>query len=200
MCVVRPHPDTLAAMLVKQRVPFSRLKTRHYGMMKMQKLLTGSAPNLDGYLAIYPPGFRSYLLLIPNMLNIPHLLLGTATPSAVIGVAMHYSSRAAKSRYCSLNSAVFALRRGIPEAVLQSNMFSEGQAAAVDAALRLGSFPCTMTADCRKLLYKVHSRDDVEWIVVSIAMMGFVQKFADTCACNLESASYDMAGDFLTSL
>lgn len=99
-----PHPDTLAAMLHKHRVPFARLKVRHYGMMKLQKLMLGSAPNMDSYLAIYPPGLRSYMLLIPNMLNVPNLLLGTGTPSSVIAVALHYSSRASKSRYCSLHT------------------------------------------------------------------------------------------------
>lgn len=94
----------------------------------------------------------------------------------------------------------FALRRGIPAAVLQSNVFNEAQASAVDTALRLGTFPSTMTRDSRDILYEAHSADDVEWIIMAIAMMGFLQKFADTCVCQLEAASYDLAGDFLTSL
>lgn len=99
-----PHPDTLAAMLYNFRIPFARLKVRHYGMMKLQKLMLGNATNMDSYLAIYPPGLRSYMLMIPNMLNVPNLLLGTGTPTSVIAVALHYSSRAAKSRYCSLHT------------------------------------------------------------------------------------------------
>lgn len=94
----------------------------------------------------------------------------------------------------------FALRRGLPAAVLRSNAFNEEQATAVDAALRLATFPSTMTRDCRDLLYQVHGPDDAEWIVMAIVMMGFLQKFVDTCGCNLEAASYDLAGDFLTSL
>lgn len=57
-----------------------------------------------------------------------------------------------------------------------------------------------MTRDSRAILYGAHSADDVEWIIMSIAMMGFLQKFADTCVPQLEAASYEMAGDFLTSL
>lgn len=37
-------------------------------------------------------------------------------------------------------------------------------------------------------------------IIVAISMMGFLQKFMDLCGCQLEQASYDQAGDFLTSL
>lgn len=103
------------------------------------------------------------MLIVPNLLNIPQLVVGAGTASSVIGVAMHYSSRAAKSRYCSLHTACFALRRGIPEAVLRTNAFNEEQAVAVDAALRLSSMPSTMTRGCRDLLYEVHTRDDVEW-------------------------------------
>lgn len=101
----RPHPETIAAMLLKQRVSFGQLKVRHYAMLKLEKLMLGAAPNTDAYLAIYPTGLRTSMLLVPNLLNIPHILLGTATPSSVIGVAMHYSSRASKSRYCSLHTA-----------------------------------------------------------------------------------------------
>lgn len=114
------------------------------------------------------------MLIIPNLLNIPQLMLGTGTASSVIGVAMHYSSRASKSRYCSLHTACFALRRGIPAAVLGTNAFNEEQAVAVDAALRLSTMPSTMNRDCRDLLYEVHKRDDVEWIVSAV---WFVPRF-----------------------
>lgn len=108
------------------------------------------------------------MLIVPNLLNIPQLLLGAGTASSVIGVAMHYSSRASKSRYCSLHTACFAMRRGIPAAILRTNAFNEEQAVAVDVALRLSTMPSTMTRDCHDLLYQVHTRDDVEWIISAI--------------------------------
>lgn len=160
-----PHPDTVASMLNNYRVPFSQLKVKHYAMLKLEKVMLGAAPNSDQYLAIFPPGWRTAMVIIPNMLNVPQLLLGTGTPSSVIGVAMHYSSRASKSRYCSLHTCVFALRRGVPAEVIRSNAFNEQQAVAVDAALRLGTFPSTMTRECRELLYQVHTPDNVEWII-----------------------------------
>lgn len=160
-----PHPDTVASMLNNYRVSFAQLKVKHYPMLRLEKVMLGAAPNSDQYLAIFPPGFRTAMLIIPNMLNVPQLLLGTGTPSSIIGVAMHYSSRASKSRYCSLHTCVFALRRGVPAEVIRSNAFSEQQAVAVDAALRLGTFPSTMTKECRDLLYQVHTADDVDWII-----------------------------------
>jgi hypothetical protein len=150
-----PHPETIASMLYHHRVSFAELKVKHFAMLKLEKMMLGAAPNTDTYLAIYPIGLRTSFLIIPNLLNIPQLMLGSGTPSSIVGIAMHYSSRASKSRYCSLHTACFALRRGIPAAVLRSNAFTEAQAVAVDAALRLGSFPSTMSKDCRDLLYQV---------------------------------------------
>jgi hypothetical protein len=136
-----------------------------YPQLRLEKLLLGHAANSSQYFAIWPPGHRTFMLIIPNFLNCPQLLLGPSSRSAVIGMAMHYSSRASKSRYCSLHTCVFAMRRGVPAEVLRSNLFSESQAAAVDAALRLGTFPSTLTKGCRDLLYQTHSADDVGWII-----------------------------------
>jgi hypothetical protein len=160
-----PHPDTIAAMLLNYRLSFAQLKVQYYPMLKLEKLLLGHATNASQYFAIWPTGYRTCNLIIPNFLNCPQLLLGSTARSAIIGMVMHYSSRASKSRYCSLHTCVFAMRRGVPAEVLRSNLFSEGQATAVDAALRLGTFPSTMTKASRDLLYQTHSSDDVEWII-----------------------------------
>jgi hypothetical protein len=64
------------------------------------------------------------------------------------------------------------MRRGVPAEVLRGNIFSESQASAVDAALRLGTFPSTMTKGCRDLLFQTHSADDVEWIIRTFNEVG----------------------------
>lgn len=159
------HPETVAAMLKNHRVSFKELKRQYYPMLRLEQMMIGASPNSDTYLAIWPTGLRTAMLIIPNFLNCPQLLLGRKAWASKIGLAMHYSARSAKSRYCSLHTCVFALRRGIPAEVIRSNAFSASQAVVVDTALRMGAFPHTMSREARTMLFRDHTADQVEWIV-----------------------------------
>src|SRR5262249_28597061 len=68
------------------------------------------------YLEIWPVGFRSFGVMVPNLLNLPILLWGLAAPRHVIGLAMYAASRTAECACCSAHSCSFALRRGAPSA------------------------------------------------------------------------------------
>ena len=57
--------------------------------------LIGAVPNCDNHLEIWPPGFRTYNLVVPNFLNLPGSLLGQGAPKDLVGLAMYASSRAA---------------------------------------------------------------------------------------------------------
>jgi len=43
---------------------------------------TGMVPNCDPYLEIWPPAFRTYNLMVPNLLNLPAPVLGVGGPPA----------------------------------------------------------------------------------------------------------------------
>jgi len=80
--------DTLAADLTLVQslrpaaVDLSRLRREHGSMLQIVRLLIGVVPNCDSYLAIWPAGFRTYNLLVPNLLNLPFSVWGFG-PSAV---------------------------------------------------------------------------------------------------------------------
>jgi hypothetical protein len=61
-------------------------------------------PNRDLYLEIWPPAFRTYNVMVPNLLNLPFMVWGLGAPRSMLGLAMHVSSRAAGCMYCSAHT------------------------------------------------------------------------------------------------
>ena len=62
---------TFISPLRSAAVDFARLDRDYAPMLQLVRLLIGVVPNCDPYLAIWPPGFLSYNLLVPNLLNLP---------------------------------------------------------------------------------------------------------------------------------
>jgi hypothetical protein len=89
------------------------LHQRYHGLLRLVDTLIGVVPNCDRYLEIWPPAFRTYNILVPNLLNLPVPVFGVGGPPAgVVGLAMYVSSRTAGCAYCSAHTCSFALRRG----------------------------------------------------------------------------------------
>ena len=110
--------ETLAQELESSVVDFSELHENYAPVLGLVKELIGVIPNCDPYLEVWPIGFRTYNLLVPNMLNLPHSLVGQGAPKDLVGLAMYVSSRAAECMYCSAHTCSFALRRGASEATI----------------------------------------------------------------------------------
>jgi alkylhydroperoxidase family enzyme len=141
-------------------------------------------------------GLRTYNLLIPNFLNLPFLLLGFGPPKATVGLVMYSASRAAGCAYCTAHSCAFALRRGAGEdhvARVASRRPPQGAAnsaerSALDVAEALASVPSSLTEVQRAALRRSFSRSGTEWIVLAVAMMGFLNKFMDAMGIPLEES------------
>ncbi len=157
-------------------------------MLKLVEQLIGVVPNAGPILEIWHPGFRSFNLLVPNLLNLPVSLVGQGAPKDLIGLAMYTSSRAAECMYCSAHTCSFALRRGTsPDALLGD--YSPTEAAVARVAEGISKVPADLTrADVAEIESHL-SRDHVEWLVLSVAMMGFLNKFMDTMGIELEASS-----------
>jgi alkylhydroperoxidase family enzyme len=152
-------------------------------------------PNCDRYLEIWPPAFRTYNLLVPNLLNLPVPVLGLGgPPPGVVGLAMYVSSRMAGCPYCSAHSCSFALRRGAsPEKVAAAlvpdrKSFTRGELAAIAVARSLARVPCELTTGERAELVAVYGERDAEWIALAAVMMGFLNKFMDSVGVELEQS------------
>jgi alkylhydroperoxidase family enzyme len=188
---------TLTGLLAADAVPMDVLHQRYGSLLELVRKLIGVVPNCDPYLEIWPPGFRSYNVMVPNLLNLPFSLWGFGAPAPVVGLAMYASSRAAECAYCSAHTCSFALRRGaapvrVARALdVDAGSHTPAEGAAIAVARSLSRVPCALTAAEREELARHYSAGDVEWIVLSICMMGFLNKFMDAIGVELEGSTVD---------
>jgi hypothetical protein len=108
---------TLVSLLRSDVVPEETLRQRYgSGFLELTRAMLGVVPNSGPYLEIWPVGFRTCNVIVPNLLNMPFALWGFGAPRDIVGLAMYAASRAAQCAYCSTHSCSFALRRGATSA------------------------------------------------------------------------------------
>lgn len=182
--------DTLARTLRPAAVDFSRLSREHGPLLQIVRLLIGVVPNCDPILAIWPTGFRTYNLLVPNLLNLPFSVWGFGPPAVTLGLALRSASWAARCAYCTAHTCSFTLRRGSPREKL-AGVLIPSEKAAVIAAEALASIPCSFSAAQRDELLRHFSTTNAERIALGIALMGFLNKFMDAIGVDLEEAAVE---------
>ncbi len=156
-------------------------------MLGLVKELLGVVPNAAPILEIWPTGFRTYNLLVPNLLNLPNTLWDTPLKQA-IGIAMYASSKAANSSYCTAQSCAFTLKRGAEQRSIQGELGPK-MAVVSSFAQSLAQLPCTLSKqECEKMRY-YFSEAEIEQIVLSIGLMGFLNKFMDAVGVELEETT-----------
>ena len=191
----------LAPLLKKDAVSFDVLHARYGGLLELVRMLIGVVPNCDPYLEIWPPAFRTYNVMVPNLLNLPPLVWGFGAPRDVVGLAMYASSRTAGCMYCSAHTCSFALRRGaLPEKLARAmdadlSTYSPGERAAIESARALADVPARFTRDLRRDLEGHFGRANAEWIALSVGMMGFLNKFMDAIGVELEGSTVEEVRD-----
>jgi len=189
-------PTTLAWELRGQTVDMAQLHKDYKPMLRLVRELIGVVPNCDPYLEIWPAGFRTYNLLVPNLLNLPNLIFGQGAPKDLVGLGMYVSSRAAECMYCSAHTCSFALRRGASADALVGEYTPVEEAVAV-LAHALGSVPTTMTAAYIDEIDRYLAPEDVEWVVMGVALMGFLNKFMDAMGIPLEAEAINDVADLI---
>ena len=182
---------TLAESVADHRVSFDELHRRYHPVLQMVETLIGVVPNCDPYLEIWEPGFRTYNLIVPNFLNLPVALAGAGVPKDLVGLGMYASSRAAGCAYCSAHTCSFALRRGSSQEAVTGESRTPVEEATVAMAEALSRVPHTYTADLDDELERHLSADEAEWVVMGVAMMGFLNKFMDALGVELEPEAID---------
>lgn len=183
-------PDTLGRSLQSSSIDLSRLRGEYGPLLELVRLVIGVVPNCDSLLAIWPLGFRSYNLLVPNLLNLPFSVWGWGPPVVPLGLALYTASWTARCSYCTAHTCSFALRRGAPPEALAGER-SPAENAAVAAAEALASIPCAFTRQHRDELLQHFSARDAEGIALGVAMIGFLNKFMDAVGVDLEEAAVE---------
>jgi AhpD family alkylhydroperoxidase len=144
----------LVDLVQRDAVPMATLHQRYGALLELVRKLIGVIPNCDPYLEVWPPGFRSYNVMVPNFLNLPLLIWGMGAPRATLGLAMYAASRTAGCAYCSAHTCSFALRRGASTEQVASALDASAQrtpedAAALAVARALARVPSDLSADQR---------------------------------------------------
>ncbi len=189
---------TLAQGIESASIDLADLDKEYRPLLLLAEQIIGVVPNCDRYLEIWPPGFRTYNLLVPNLLNLPNSLYGRGAAKDLVGLAMYVSSRAAECMYCSAHTCSFALRRGTaPEALIGD--YSPAEAAVARLAEGVGQVPATLLPSDINEARKYLSDPDIEWIATSAALMGFLNKFMDTMGIELEQSAIDDVADLISS-
>lgn len=181
-------PETLSRSLQSSSIDLSHLCGEYGPLLELVRLVIGVVPNCDSLLAIWPTGFRSYNLLVPNLLNLPFSVWGWGPPAVPLGLALYTASWTARCSYCTAHTCSFALRRGTPPETLAGNR-SPAENAAVAAAEALARIPSTFTREHREQLLRHFSPRDAEGIGLGVALMGFLNKFMDAVGVDLEEAA-----------
>src|SRR6476620_9291591 len=176
---------TLSDGLQSAAVDFVTLHKQYNPVLALVKELIGIIPNCDPILETWPPGFRSYNLLVPNLFNLPQLLFGNKSFKASVGLAMYAASKTAACAYCTAHACSFALRRGANSDAIKGTRTPK-ERAVVTLAEGLSRIPADLTIDEVRVVKQYFSDQQVEWLVLAVSMMGFLNKFMNAMGIELE--------------
>jgi len=180
-------------------------------MAHMKPLPAEATPELKDDFAI----FERILGFVPNSLltmqrrprmvkGFGELTKGVMDPEGAVDLGLmrliaHFASRAAGCQYCEAHSLVAAKIHGISQDKLDaiwdyqtSPLYSEAERAALDFALAAGAVPNDVDAELFARLRKHWSEDQIVQILGAVCLYGFLNRWNDSMATDLESAPKEM--------
>ena len=188
---------TLATGLQAASVDFATLHKQYHPVLAVVKEMIGVVPNCDPILEIWPPAFRSYNVLVPNLFNLPNVLFTSRSFKSSIGLAMYSASRAAACAYCMSHTCSFALRRGVSADAITGKRTPKEQAV-VDLATGLATIPASLNMEQVRMAGTFFTDTEVEWLALAASMMGFLNKFMNAMGIQLEQDAIDDTASVLS--
>ncbi|MEL6982866.1 MAG: carboxymuconolactone decarboxylase family protein [Actinomycetota bacterium] len=179
--------ETLAHELAAHARSADQLPASDRPILAMMHELIGVVPNCYPMLDLWPPGLRTFNLLVPNLLNLPMALVGQGAPKDLVGLAMFASSQAAGCSYCIAHHCSFALRRGVDRDTMLGHRTPVEDAVA-DLAAAMATVPSTLTPEHIRVAEAHLGARDVESIAMAVALGGFLNKFMDSVGVELEES------------
>jgi alkylhydroperoxidase family enzyme len=118
----------------------------------------------------------------------------------------HFASRAAGCQYCEAHSLVAARIHGISQDKLdaiweyrESPLYSEAERAALDFALAAGAVPNAVDADLMARMKAHWSEEQIVQILGAVCLYGFLNRWNDSLATDLEPEPRAMGRRVLAS-
>lgn len=182
---------------LEPRAPsFATLHKEYDPLLQLIKLLIGTVPNCATVLELWPSAFKSYNMLIGNLLNMPFSLFGDPSRKRLMGLALYTSSASSGCSYCTAHTCSFALRRGLDESIVLGEA-NEKETAVINFAKNISAVPCTLTDDDLRDLQKHCSASEVEAVAMSVVMVAYLNKFMDVMGIELEQDSINDVSELL---
>lgn len=182
---------------LKAKAPsFSELHQYYNSILQLVKILIGTIANSNPVMEIWPTSFRTYNLLVPNLLNLPNSLFGNKSVKKLVGLATYESSIAAGCNYCAAHTCSFALRRGLDESVITGNT-NKKEVAVIIFSRKMSTIPCAITENDLKNLQAHCNAKEIDAISMGIVLTGFLNKFMDVIGIELEQESIDAVYNLL---
>jgi alkylhydroperoxidase family enzyme len=187
-------------------------------MAHMQPLPAETTPELRDDFGI----FEKILGFVPNSLltmqrrpkmvrGFGELTRGVMDPEGPVDLGLmrliaHFSSRAAGCQYCEAHSLVAAKIHHVSQEKLDaiwdyqaSPLYTEGERAALDFALAAGSVPNAVDAGLFARMRQHWSEEQIVQILGAVCLYGFLNRWNDSMATDLEEAPREMAERVLAS-
>jgi uncharacterized peroxidase-related enzyme len=168
-------------------------------LLRASKTRMGFLPNSQLIMARRPEILRGFVALA-SAVNGPSSTIDPQLRNLVAQMA----SRAAGCGYCMAHTAHTAGRVGIPDAKEEalweyetSPLFTDAERAALRVAQAAAQVPNAATDSDFTELKRHYTEEQIVDIVAVIALFGFLNRFNDTMATELESSPLDSGKRFL---
>ena len=185
-------------------------------MAHMKPLPAETTPELQADFDIFDRilGFVPNSLLTmqrrPKMVKgFGELTKGVMDPEGAVDLGLmrliaHFASRAAGCQYCEAHSLVAAKIHDVPQEKLDaiwdyktSDMYSEAERVALDFAMAAGSVPNAVDAELFARMRQHWSEEQIVQILGAVCLYGFLNRWNDSMATDLEEAPRDMGDKVL---
>jgi len=187
-------------------------------MAHLEPLPAGSSPELKDDFAI----FERILGFVPNSLltmqrrpgmvkGFGELTKGVMDPAGPVDLGFmrlvaHFASRAAGCQYCEAHSLIAAGIHGISQDKIDaiwdyrtSPLYSPAERVALDFALAAGSVPNAVDAELMSRMKQHWSEEQIVQILGAVCLYGFLNRWNDSMATDLEEAPRKMGERVLAS-
>ena len=187
-------------------------------MSYMKPLPADTTPELKADFAI----FENILGFVPNSLltmqrmpkmvkGFGELTKGVMDPNGSVDLGLmrliaHFSSRAAGCQYCEAHSLVAAKIHNIAQEKLDaiweyqsSPLYSDAERVALDFALAAGSVPNAVDAELFSRMKQYWNDEQIVQILGAVCLYGFLNRWNDSMATDLEDAPREMGEKVLSS-
>jgi len=187
-------------------------------MAHMKSLPPETTPELQDDFAV----FEDILGFVPNSIltmqrrpemvkGFVSLTKGVMDPEGSVDLGLmrliaHFSSRAAGCQYCEAHSLIAAKIHDVSQEKLDaiwdyqwSPLYSEAERAALDFAMAAGSVPNAVDAELFSRLKEHWTEDQIVQILGAVCLYGFLNRWNDSMATDLEEAPSEMGEKVLSS-